>query len=84
MSQVLPKSAIIVLDTLADKGPLHPKGISKEAEIPLRTVSYALRRLVKRKLCRKIANLSDMRCPLYLADQEKMRAVYMKYGLKPI
>jgi len=84
MSQSLPNSAIVVLDTLADKDPLNPKNISKEADIPLRTVSFALRKLTKRRLCRKIPNLADMRCPLYVADQENMRVVNRKYGQKPI
>ncbi|UCE09696.1 MAG: MarR family transcriptional regulator [Candidatus Thorarchaeota archaeon] len=82
MSMVIPESALIVLDTLVSHGPMAPKDISKKANLPLRTVSFALRRLTRWELCRKIPNLRDMRRPLYHADQEKMRAAFMKYGQK--
>ncbi|MHA2241175.1 MAG: hypothetical protein ACXACE_06180 [Candidatus Thorarchaeota archaeon] len=76
----IPRSALIVLDFLSDNGPLAPRDISRKANLPLRTVSFALRNLMQRKLCRKIPNLSDMRRPLYLADAEKARVVFMKFG----
>ncbi|MBD3407884.1 MAG: winged helix-turn-helix transcriptional regulator [Candidatus Lokiarchaeota archaeon] len=81
MSQTeIPRSALIVLDCLKENGPMPPKDISQKANIPLRTVSFALRKLVGWKICKKIPNLADMRRPLYHVDREKMRAVFMKYG----
>ena len=77
----LPKSAIRVLHLLTKRGPLPPRVISKEANVPLRTVTFALDRLVDRNLCEKVPNLSDMRRTLYIANQEKARAVFARYGM---
>ncbi|MFW9974844.1 MAG: hypothetical protein ACFFDQ_06250 [Candidatus Thorarchaeota archaeon] len=76
----LPKSALRVLQCLTMRGPLPPRIISKEANVPLRTVTFALDRLVLTNLCEKIPNLGDMRLTLYVADQEKARAVFARYG----
>ncbi|MHA1576643.1 MAG: MarR family transcriptional regulator [Candidatus Thorarchaeota archaeon] len=76
----LPESALQVLGFLTKNGPTPPRDISRKAGIPLRTVSYALRTLLIKKFCHKVPNLGDMRRPLYIADQEKSRAVFMKYG----
>jgi DNA-binding MarR family transcriptional regulator len=84
MSMELPMSALIVLDFLSKKGPHSPKVISKKANLPLRTVSFALRHLRKDQLCRRIPNLSDMRQPLYMADSDRARAVFLRYGKIPI
>jgi DNA-binding MarR family transcriptional regulator len=84
MSMELPMSALIVLDFLTKKGPHSPKVISKKANLPLRTVSFALRHLRKGQLCRRIPNLSDMRQPLYIADNERARAVFLRYGKVPV
>ncbi len=83
MSMELPMSALIVLDFLTKKGPHSPKVISKKANLPLRTVSFALRYLRKGQLCRRIPNLSDMRQPLYMADSDRARAVFLRYGKIP-
>jgi len=80
MSVDLPESAIQVLGFLSKNGPTPPRDISRKANIPLRTVSYALRTLMIKKLCHKVPNLGDMRRPLYIADQDKSRAIFMKYG----
>ncbi|MFW9799615.1 MAG: hypothetical protein ACFFD9_04215 [Candidatus Thorarchaeota archaeon] len=80
MSAELPKSALIVLDFLTKKGPHSPKVISKQANLPLRTVSFALRQLRKLQLCRRIPNLGDMRQPLYLADLDRARALFRGHG----
>ena len=55
--------------------------ISKEANVPLRTVTFALDRLVDTKLCARVPNLGDMRRTLYVVNQENARAVFAKYGL---
>ena len=79
MSLDLPRSAIIVLDRLADEGPMTPKDISHRVKLAPRTVSFALRKLMGQKLCRKIPNLQDMRQPLYQADSEKAKELRMKF-----
>ena len=77
----LPKSALHILQFLTKKGPLPPRVISKEANVPLRTVTFALDRLVDTDLCAKVPNLGDMRRTLYVVNQEKARAVFARYGL---
>ncbi len=72
----VPKSALRVLQVLTHRGPLPPRVISKEANVPLRTVTFALDRLVNIDLCEKVPNLGDMRRTLYIVNQEKARAVF--------
>ncbi len=79
MSIELPRSAIIVLDRLTSEGPMTPKAISSRVDLAPRTVSFALRKLMGQKLCKKIPNLTDMRQPLYAADMERARELRMKY-----
>lgn len=77
----LPKSALVVLQFLTKRGPLAPREISKEAKVPLRTVTFALDRLVDTEICQKIPNLGDMRRTLYSVDLDKAQAVFIRYGL---
>jgi DNA-binding MarR family transcriptional regulator len=77
----LPKSALRVLTLLTKRGPLPPRVISKEAEVPLRTVTFALDRLVETDLCAKIPNLGDMRRTLYAVNHENAKVVFHRYGL---
>jgi DNA-binding MarR family transcriptional regulator len=70
-SKKLPLSAVVVLSQLANEGPMSPKDITETLELPPRTVSFALRWLTNRKLCRKVPNLQDMRQPLYVADRDR-------------
>lgn len=77
----LPKSALRVLQCLSKRGPLPPRVISKEANVPLRTVTFALDRLIDTDYCAKVPNLGDMRRTLYVVDQEKARAVFARYGM---
>ena len=83
MSRGFPKSALVVLRILRSNGPMAPKEISRSAKLPLRTVSFALRKLLSWQVCRKIPNLADMRRPLYHMDPEKARDIFMMYGRKP-
>jgi len=75
----LPRSAIIVLDRLTHEGPMTPKGISQKVDLAPRTVSFALRKLMGQRLCRKIPNLHDMRQPFYIADVERARELRIRY-----
>ncbi|MGV9169167.1 MAG: winged helix-turn-helix domain-containing protein [Promethearchaeia archaeon] len=59
----------IILEGLAEEGPMSPKEISDNLSIPLRTLTYNLRKLREKKLCRRIPNLQDMRSPLYVRQK---------------
>ena len=80
MSFSIPKSARIVLHSLATTGPMSPKEISRRSEIPLRTVSFALRKLTAQNLLRRIPNLQDMRQPLYNLESKEVKAQLLKHG----
>lgn len=71
----LPRSALVVLDHLTEHGPMAPRDLSKKSQIPLRTVTFALKKLVRHRLLRKVPNLMDMRKPLYHADVDRIREV---------
>ena len=69
----LPRSAVVILDKLSIEGPMSPKQISTRSKIPARTVSFALRSLVKEKLCKKVPNLMDMRQPMYHVNDDRVK-----------
>ncbi|NWF96322.1 MAG: hypothetical protein HXY34_09275 [Candidatus Thorarchaeota archaeon] len=69
-----------VLEGLATKGPKTPRDLSKELDLAPRTVTYALQRLLRWKLCRKMPNLSDMRQPLYALNPQAAELL-RRYGL---
>jgi DNA-binding MarR family transcriptional regulator len=75
----LPPSAIIVLEKLENQGPMTPKDISRAVSLAPRTISFALGKLVRKNLCKKIPNLSDMRQPLYLVNEEKTKELRAKF-----
>ena len=75
MDIILPWSVLIVLDHLATSGPKSPKVIASEMKLAPRTVSFALRRLTRAKLCHKTPNLHDMRQPIYHADIKRVAAL---------
>jgi DNA-binding MarR family transcriptional regulator len=60
---------------------MPPKDISRAAKVPLRTVTFALDRLVDSDICQKVPNLGDMRRTLYVVDQEKARSIFLRYGM---
>ncbi|MHA1964937.1 MAG: MarR family transcriptional regulator [Candidatus Thorarchaeota archaeon] len=71
----LPRSALIVLDHLTEHGPMAPRDLSKKSKMPLRTVTFALKKLIRHRLLRKVPNLLDMRKPLYHANIDRIREV---------
>jgi len=71
----VPKSALMVLDHLTENGPAAPRDIARSSNIPLRTVTYALHKLIQQRLLRKVPNLMDMRKQLYHLDNERLQAV---------
>ncbi len=72
----LPRSALIIIDQLEINGPMSPKQISTQANLPARTVSFALKKLVKQELCMKVPNLSDMRQPIYHLNDERIKNIH--------
>jgi len=64
----LTKSQTIVLDLLRKKGKrgVTPKQLMEEITFAPRTVRYALRKLLRRNLIKRIPCLQDMRQWIYL------------------
>ncbi|MHA2602010.1 MAG: MarR family transcriptional regulator [Candidatus Thorarchaeota archaeon SMTZ1-83] len=81
MSKELPSSALAVLRCLAKHGPLTPREISRRSEIPSRTVTDALRRLMKANLLVRVPDLRDMRLCLYSPNREVLRNLVNKHGM---
>jgi DNA-binding MarR family transcriptional regulator len=71
----------MVLEGLTAEGPQTPRDLSKGLKLAPRTVTYALQRLLRVSLCRKVPNLCDMRQPLYVADPKAARQLLSKYGM---
>ena len=80
LSLSLPRSAIIILDHLKVDGPMSPKQIAVKSNMPARTVSFALRQLLKQKICKKIPNLHDMRQPTYHLNDEMVKDLRAHIG----
>lgn len=80
--EVLPQSALRILQTLARGGPLSPKDIHRKTKMASRTISFALNKLTHMRLCKRVPNLLDMRQPLYyINDNHEARAVFRRYGI---
>lgn len=80
----LPVSAIKILESLHDTGPMAPRDISSTTELPLRTVSFGLRRLMGHGFLKKTANLLDMRFPLYSLNKEQLRQMLNSEKANPL
>ncbi len=76
LSSNLPKSALVVLDHITAEGPIAPRDLSRKIDVPLRTVSFALKKLMKLDLLRKTPNLMDMRKPQYRTNHERVRELH--------
>ena len=72
----LPKSALVVLDHISADGPLAPREISRKFNVPLRTVTFALKKLMKLDLLKRVPNLSDMRKPQYHTNQHRVHELH--------
>ena len=75
-----PKSAMAILGTLVKHGPMCPMEICETLDMAPRTVSFALRKLLGKKLLRKIPNLNDMRRPMYHVNMEAAKDLLQKYN----
>ncbi|MFW9793240.1 MAG: hypothetical protein ACFFEE_02970 [Candidatus Thorarchaeota archaeon] len=71
----LPRSALIILDHIVEHGPMAPRDLSRKSKIPLRTVTFALGKLVNQSLLHKVPNFMDMRKPLYHMNVERFKEV---------
>ncbi len=75
-SNDLPKSALVVLDHIAAEGPIAPREISRQFDVPLRTVTFALKKLMKLDLLKRVPNLLDMRKPQYHMNDQRVRELH--------
>ncbi len=82
MSIDLPNSALIVLSSLTSEGPMTPKTIIEKVDLAPRTISSALRTLVREQVIKKTPNLADMRQPIYHVNLEKVRELQLLYTKK--
>ncbi|MFX1579407.1 MAG: MarR family transcriptional regulator [Promethearchaeota archaeon] len=69
----LTKSTLIVLHKLDEEGPMCPQDLAKSSGLAMRTVTLALKTLLRGKFCKRTPNLLDMRKPLYHVNAEKIR-----------
>ncbi|MHA1137396.1 MAG: hypothetical protein ACTSSE_13005 [Candidatus Thorarchaeota archaeon] len=80
----LPKSALVVLDHITADGPLAPREISRKFDVPLRTVTFALKKLMKLDLLKRIPNLADMRKPQYSTNHQRIHELHDVIELRRI
>jgi DNA-binding MarR family transcriptional regulator len=81
MSTELPNSAIIVLQSLASNGPMTPKSIIGQIDLPSRTITFALRVLLEEKIVKRVPNLADMRQPFYHVNTEKVKELQIMFNV---
>ena len=75
-SSDLPKSALVVLDHIAAEGPIAPREISRRFDVPLRTVTFALKKLMTLDLLKRVPNLLDMRKPQYHTNDQRIHELH--------
>jgi DNA-binding MarR family transcriptional regulator len=80
MSIELPNSALIVLGRLTTEGPMTPKTLIEKVDLAPRTVSFALRTLVRELVIKKIPNFEDMRQPIYYVNMDKVRELRLLFN----
>ena len=78
----LPNSALIVLGSLSADGPMTPKSIIEKVDLAPRTISFALRTLVREQVIKKTPNLADMRQPIYHVNMDKVRELQLLFNKK--
>jgi DNA-binding MarR family transcriptional regulator len=75
----LPNSAMIVLQSLTSDGPMTPKTIINRINLPSRTITFALRVLLKEKIVKRVPNLADMRQPFYHVNVERVNELQIMF-----
>jgi DNA-binding MarR family transcriptional regulator len=78
-----PRSTIAILSALIIDGPMCPKEISVKLDMAPRTVSFALRQLMRERILRRIPNLHDMRRPKYHVNIDQAKSLLEKYKDTP-
>jgi DNA-binding MarR family transcriptional regulator len=78
-----PRSTFAILSTLICDGPMCPKEISAKLDMAPRTVSFALKKLLRDSILRRIPNLHDMRRPKYHVNMDQARDLLEKYRDTP-
>jgi DNA-binding transcriptional ArsR family regulator len=69
----IPRSALIILDHIEEHGPMAPRELSRKSKVPLRTVTFALKKLLHQRLLHKTPNFMDMRKTLYYLNSDRVR-----------
>jgi hypothetical protein len=75
---------VVGLCRLAAEGPMTPKTIIEKVGLAPRTISFALRTLVREQFIRKTPNLADMRQPIYHVDMEKVKELQHRFETGPM
>ena len=78
-----PRSTFAILNVLLCDGPMCPKEISTKLDMAPRTVSFALKKLMRDRILRRIPNLSDMRRPKYHVNIDQAKDLLEKYRDTP-
>ncbi|MFW9767465.1 MAG: winged helix-turn-helix transcriptional regulator [Candidatus Thorarchaeota archaeon] len=79
-----PKSTFAILSALILDGPMCPKEISDKLDMAPRTVSFALRSLMRDQILKRIPNLLDMRRPKYHVNMDQAKLLMEKYKNTPL
>lgn len=58
---------------------MTPKTIIEKVGLAPRTISFALRTLVREQVIRKMPNLADMRQPIYHINMERVNELQLKF-----
>ncbi len=84
MATQLSAGILTVLQVVANYGPISPHEICEKVELSPRTVTLALSTLTENRICKRIPNLSDMRKPLYVMNNEIPKSVLAEYVLDSV
>ncbi|MGQ4910727.1 MAG: hypothetical protein ACP6KW_01025 [Candidatus Thorarchaeota archaeon] len=79
MTLTLPRSAIIVLESLTREGPLTPRDLKEHVDLAPRTLTLALRTLFEARIILKTPNLMDMRQPVYHVNIKRVRELRIQF-----
>lgn len=70
---MLSKSAVQVLSSIYENGPVSPRIISEITRLPIRTVFYAISNLLDEDLVRWKPSLIDMRYKMYSINEKRIQ-----------
>ena len=84
MSTSLPRSAIVVLQSLTYDGPMTPRELLERVDLAPRTVTFALRTLFEEEIIGKTPNLMDMRQPIYHVNMKRIRELQLQFDVDQV